>query len=79
MVTPRGRVSPTLGAWRSRRSAWGRDLRPGDRAIDVYVHKLRAKLETALPGRRFIHTHVGLGYRFSPEPSHAFHKSTTAR
>jgi len=59
--------------------AWGQSLRPGDRSVDVYVHKLRAKLEAALPGWRFIHTHVGFGYRFSPEPdpSHAFHIRAT--
>ena len=46
---------------------WGRELRTGDRTIDVYVHKLRSKLEAALPSTRFIHTHVGFGYRFDPE------------
>jgi DNA-binding response OmpR family regulator len=58
---------------------WGRELREGDRSIDVYVHKLRVKLETALPAWRFIHTHVGFGYRFSPEASHPFHIKSTAR
>ena len=56
---------------------WGRALRAGDRSIDVYVHKLRVKLEHALPQRAFIHTHVGFGYRFSPELSHAFHNPAT--
>jgi DNA-binding response OmpR family regulator len=59
--------------------AWSADLRPGDRSVDVYVHKLRAKLEQALPDWRFIHTHVGFGYRFSSEPSHGFHTRATAR
>jgi DNA-binding response OmpR family regulator len=57
---------------------WGGQLRDGDRSIDVYVHKLRVKLETALPGYRFIHTHVGFGYRLDPELSHSFHRSDTA-
>jgi DNA-binding winged helix-turn-helix (wHTH) protein len=35
----------------------------------VYVSKLRAKLEAAAPGRRFIHTHPGFGYRFQPQLS----------
>jgi DNA-binding response OmpR family regulator len=61
------------------RLVWDADLRDGDRSIDVYVHKLRVKLETSLPAWRFIHTHVGFGYRFSPEASHAFHNSATAR
>jgi DNA-binding response OmpR family regulator len=61
------------------RLVWGGDLRDGDRSIDVYVHKLRVKLETALPSSSFIHTHVGFGYRFTPEPSHVVHKSATSR
>jgi len=48
------------------RLVWGGDLRAGDRTIDVYVHKLRVKLEDALPGWSFIHTHVGFGYRLEP-------------
>jgi len=57
---------------------WGGQLRDGDRSIDVYVHKLRVKLETALPGYSFIHTHVGFGYRLDPELSHPFHTPDTA-
>ena len=49
------------------RVVWGRELRPGDRSVDVYVSKLRAKLEHAVPGRRYIHTHPSFGYRFQPE------------
>ena len=45
---------------------WGRSYRKSDRSVDVYVGRLRAKLGRAL-GRRFIHTHTGIGYRFSPE------------
>jgi DNA-binding response OmpR family regulator len=45
---------------------WGREFRPGDRSIDVYVHKLRVKLEAVLPGWSFIHTHSGFGYRLCP-------------
>jgi DNA-binding response OmpR family regulator len=59
--------------------AWGAAMRAGDRSVDVYVHKLREKLEAALPEWRFIHTHVGFGYRFSAEPSHPFHTDATAR
>jgi DNA-binding response OmpR family regulator len=49
------------------RVVWGERYRKSDRSVDVYVGKLRQKLEAALPGRRFIHTHFGFGYRFSPE------------
>jgi DNA-binding response OmpR family regulator len=63
------------------REVWGGRLRSGDRSIDVYVHKLRVKLEEAVPGTRWIHTHVGFGYRFEPEPftpfSHHGHGSAT--
>jgi DNA-binding response OmpR family regulator len=58
---------------------WGGTLRHGDRSIDVYVHKLRVKLEGALPGWRFIHTHVGFGYRLEAEASQAFHTAETPR
>jgi DNA-binding response OmpR family regulator len=46
---------------------WRRTYRKSERSVDVYVGRLRAKLERALPGRRFIHTHTGIGYRFSPQ------------
>ena len=46
---------------------WGERYRKSDRSVDVYVGKLRQKLEDARPGRRFIHTHFGFGYRFFPE------------
>lgn len=45
---------------------WKRAYRKSDRSVDVYVGRLRAKLDAALPGRSFIHTHTGIGYRFSP-------------
>jgi len=54
-------------------TVWGGELRPGDRSVDVYVSKLRGKLEAALPDRRFIHTHPGFGYRFQPQPSRNVH------
>src|ERR1700728_1831425 len=46
---------------------WERPMRPRDRSGDVYGRKLRVKLETALPGWSFIHTHFGFGYRLSAE------------
>ncbi len=45
---------------------WGRKLRHSDRSVDVYVSRLRTKLAEAMPGRKLIHTHNGIGYRFSP-------------
>jgi DNA-binding response OmpR family regulator len=46
---------------------WGRQWRRSDRSVDVYISRLRTKLAEAMPGRELIHTHSGLGYRFSPE------------
>lgn len=46
---------------------WGRPPRNGDRSVDVYVSRLRTKLGEALPERRLIHTHNGIGYRFAPD------------
>jgi DNA-binding response OmpR family regulator len=54
-------------------TVWGSELRLGDRSVDVYISKLRSKLEAALPDRRFIHTHPGFGYRFQPELSRDVH------
>jgi DNA-binding response OmpR family regulator len=49
------------------RLAWKREMKEGDRSVDVYVRRLRVKLEEAMPGWRFIHTHFGFGYRLAPE------------
>src|SRR5207237_3309847 len=46
---------------------WGYAMARGDRSVDVFVRKLRQKLESGSPGWRYIHTHFGIGYRFQPE------------
>ena len=46
---------------------WGYAMARGDRSVDVFVRKLRQKLEKASPGWHYIHTHFGVGYRFAPE------------
>lgn len=46
---------------------WGREPRHADRSVDVYVSRLRSKLSVAMPGKRLIYTHSGIGYRFSPD------------
>ena len=48
-------------------AVWGVSPRRDDRSVDVYVSRLRAKLGQALPGLSLIHTHSGIGYRFSPD------------
>jgi len=47
------------------RVVWDQPYRKADRSVDVYVARLRQKLDQALPGRAYIHTHFGFGYRLS--------------
>jgi DNA-binding response OmpR family regulator len=47
---------------------WGYAMAHGDRSVDVFVRKLRGKLQRQSPGWHYIHTHFGIGYRFEPEP-----------
>lgn len=49
------------------RLMWGGEMPRRDRSVDVLVRKVRAKLETTAPNWRYIHTHFGIGYRFTPE------------
>jgi len=46
---------------------WGYAMAHGDRSVDVFVRKLRQKLEKHSPSWSYIHTHFGIGYRFEPE------------
>jgi len=46
---------------------WGYAMVHGDRSVDVFVRKLRQKLEKVSPDWRYIHTHFGIGYRFAAE------------
>ncbi|HTD08972.1 MAG TPA: response regulator transcription factor [Solirubrobacteraceae bacterium] len=46
---------------------WGYTMARNDRSVDVFIHKLRRKLECASPGWRYIHTHFGIGYRLGAE------------
>ena len=48
---------------------WGYAMAHGDRSVDVFIRKLRQKLEKRSPGWGYIHTHFGVGYRFDPESS----------
>jgi DNA-binding response OmpR family regulator len=46
---------------------WGYTMARGDRSVDVFVRKLRTKLELISPEWRYVHTHFGVGYRFAAE------------
>jgi DNA-binding response OmpR family regulator len=53
---------------------WGSDTPSGDRSVDIFVSRIRLKLKRLSPNWSYLHTHVGLGYRF--EAQHDF--ATTA-
>jgi DNA-binding response OmpR family regulator len=50
------------------RRIWGYAMIHGDRSVDVFVRKVRSKLQRRSPGWEYIHTHFGVGYRFDPRP-----------
>ena len=47
---------------------WGYTMAHGDRSVDVFIRKLRSKLQRASPAWSYVHTHFGVGYRFEAEP-----------
>ena len=49
------------------RVVWEDQYRKSDRSVDVYIARLRQKLGEAIPGREYIHTHFGFGYRLSSD------------
>ena len=46
---------------------WGYAMAHGDRSVDVFIRKLRQKLQRHSANWTYIHTHFGIGYRFDPE------------
>jgi DNA-binding response OmpR family regulator len=48
-------------------AVWGYAMAHGDRSVDVFIRKVRQKLEKVSPDWNYIHTHFGVGYRFEPE------------
>jgi two-component system response regulator BaeR len=45
---------------------WGRRQSRRDRTVDVFVRKLREKIDRRAPFHDFIHTRYGVGYKFEP-------------
>jgi two-component system alkaline phosphatase synthesis response regulator PhoP len=45
---------------------WGRRQTRRDRTVDVFVRKLRDKIEARSPRHTFIQTRYGVGYKFDP-------------
>jgi DNA-binding response OmpR family regulator len=50
---------------------WGRRQTRRDRTVDVFVRKLREKIDRRAPRHTFIHTRYGVGYKLEPEPKAA--------
>jgi DNA-binding response OmpR family regulator len=46
---------------------WGYTMVRGDRSVDVFVRKVRQKLDPLSPGWNYLHTQFGVGYRFAAE------------
>ena len=47
---------------------WGRRATHRDRTVDVFVRKLREKIDRRAPRHEFIHTRYGVGYKLEPLP-----------
>ena len=47
---------------------WGRRQTYRDRTVDVFVRKLRDKIDARAPRHTFIHTRYGVGYKLEPVP-----------
>ena len=47
---------------------WGRRATHRDRTVDVFVRKLREKIDRRAPRHTFIHTRYGVGYKLEAEP-----------
>jgi DNA-binding response OmpR family regulator len=46
---------------------WGRRETHRDRTVDVFVRRLRQKVDRIAPRHNFIHTRFGVGYKLEPE------------
>jgi DNA-binding response OmpR family regulator len=46
---------------------WGRRLTRRDRTVDVFVRKLREKIDARAPRHAFLHTRYGVGYKLEPQ------------
>ena len=47
---------------------WGRRETHRDRTVDVFVRRLRKKIDDRAPAHTFVQTRFGVGYKLEPEP-----------
>ena len=50
---------------------WGRRATYRDRTVDVFVRRLRDKIDRRATRHTFLHTRYGVGYKLEPIPKHA--------
>ena len=50
---------------------WGRRLTRRDRTVDVFVRKLREKIDKRAPRHSFVHTRYGVGYKLEAQAKEA--------
>ena len=65
LALERGRV---VGRDELLQKIWGRRQTRRDRTVDVFVRKLRDKIDRRAPRHTFIQTRYGVGYKLEPEP-----------
>jgi len=57
---------------------WGRRATHRDRTVDVFVRKLREKIDRRASSHTFIHTRYGVGYKLEPLAKDAAGEATAA-
>ena len=65
LASERGRVVTRVELLQT---LWGRRHSYRDRTVDVFVRKLRLKIDRRAPHHDFIHTWYRVGHRFEPIP-----------
>ena len=65
LAQQRGRV---VGRDELLQKVWGRRATHRDRTVDVFVRKLREKIDDRAPRHTFLHTRYGVGYKLEPIP-----------
>src|ERR671914_432495 len=58
---------------------WGRRLTRRDRTVDVFVRKLREKIDLRAPRHNFVHTRYGVGYKVEAQAKAAGEPELEAR
>ena len=58
---------------------WGRRATYRDRTVDVFVRKLRNKIDRRAPAHTFIQTRYGVGYKLEPRPKSGAERAVVFR